>query len=70
MAIFTIEYEWFNPMNPKCRACKFFDDDKWESCTSETTKVRSKYRQHNSKACAAFELDMEALEARRETCDD
>lgn len=44
----------------KCVSCKHYDisSGSWTSgkCVSETSKVKSKLRWHNSKSCASYEL--------------
>jgi hypothetical protein len=44
----------------KCVSCKHYKNgtDSWMSaeCVSETTKVKSRLRWHNSKACSSYEL--------------
>ena len=60
MSVFTIEYEFYNPRNPKCRACKFWkSDDKrmdyYGRCENKNTRVKNKNtRRHNAKACIEF----------------
>ena len=55
MSIVTIEYDFYNPRNPKCRACKFYKSDCGivGDCTKEEFKG-NKHRYHNSKACQYF----------------
>lgn len=60
MAIVTIISDFYNPRNPKCRNCKhyIFKNGNWTSgiCNSNTTKVKSKQRFDNSKACSQIEV--------------
>ena len=56
MSIYTIEFEWYNPRNPKCRNCALWGGKgpKYQQpCTSTEFKGR-KLRDHNSKACSHF----------------
>ena len=69
MSIVTIQYAFYNPRNPKCRACEDWEplyDSKtipekekrfyacWGKCQNKDTKVRSRIREDNDKACIQF----------------
>ena len=56
MAIVETVYEFNNPRKPKCRACSYFKGGVVGKCISESTKVKSRNRYHNSKACIEFKL--------------
>jgi len=58
MGTFTIEYSWYNPRNPRCRCCKYWDGndikDYHADCTNEKFKGDRRCRAHNAKACTQF----------------
>lgn len=60
MSIVEIQYEFYNPRNPKCRACKDWDDYNGEgfvgNCVNKDFKGRKQNRYHNAKACTQFRL--------------
>lgn len=64
MAVLTIEYEFYNPRNPKCRACKYWGDDAdkeeyYRTCQNKEAKIKYRDRAHNSPACSKFSRFME-----------
>jgi len=59
MAIVEFIYSWYNPRNPKCRNCASWNPEEGHlsaTCSNKDTKVHSKHRQHNDKACVCFDL--------------
>lgn len=53
-------FDFYNPRNPKCRSCTWYNGEPFGGCgvcvDKHITPRRSKYRDHNSKACGNHSL--------------
>lgn len=53
----AMEYEWYNPKAPKCRNCMYWTGAPYDhhgECLDVTTKIKTRLREHNAKACSHF----------------
>lgn len=69
MGVVEITYDFYNPRNPKCRACQHWDNKNSfiGVCRKPEFKGR-KSRLHNAKACQYFELIKDLHENEQEAC--
>lgn len=58
MGIIEISAPWYNPSAPKCRNCNWWlSADRFSGmCRNQKTKVQTKHRYHNDKACVQFKI--------------
>lgn len=69
MAVVEFTYDFYNPRNPKCRACRHWDNNNsFVGVCRKPEFTGRRHRQHNAKACRFFELLKEHDAKDQEDC--